>query len=319
MGSPLTGFIAAMSPVSRYTSPGYSRPRPVPHDHSRPVILRLTPLRIVNILSPYHREAHVPKATTTRRKKPKPAPVAEAPASPATITCFKGFDANWRCRGFQYEVGKTYYHDGPVKLCSSGFHACEAPLDCLNYYSIIDGNFAEVELGGVSDERESDTKCVGSSLRVNTKLSVAGLVNAQIDWCKKFADEKSISSGSYSRAASSGSYSTAASSGHASTAASSGHASTAASSVNDSEAASSGHPSTAASSGNYSRAACDTHGFACVAGVYGLVKGNAGSALSLGYRDAQGRNRIAVAYVGENGIEPDTWYKVEATGNFVKA
>ena len=55
-----------------------------------------------------------------------------------------------------------------------------------------------------------------------------------------------------------------------------------------------------------------------MAGANGRVKGNAGSALSLGYKDDQGRNRIAVAYVGENGIEADTWYKIKG-GKFVRA
>ena len=224
-----------------------------------------------------------------------------------TITAYKGFDKNWQCRGYQFEVGKTYTYDGPVMLCSSGFHACEAPLDCLSYYSIIDGNFAEVELGGITDEREQDTKRVGASLTVKAKLSIAGLVSAQIEWCTKFADKKSVASGDSS---------TAASSGHSSKAASSGDSSTAASSGDSSTAASSGHYSKAASSGNFSTAACDTNGFACVAGTGGHAKGNAGSALSLGYKDAQGRPRIAVAYVGENGIKEDTWYQVDASGTF---
>ena len=234
----------------------------------------------------------------------------KAAVSSTAITAYKAFDANWQCRGFQFEVGKTYAHDGPVKLCKSGFHACEAPLDCLNYYSIIDSKFAEVELGGVSDERENDTKRVGSTVSIKASLNIAGLVKAQVEWCKQNAENKSVAEGNYSAAASSGDYSKAASSGNYSTAASSGNYST---------AASSGDYSKAASSGDYSKVSCDTNGFACVAGIDGRVKGNAGSALSLGYRDAQDRNRIAVAYVGEDGIKPDTWYKLNASGKFVEA
>ena len=234
----------------------------------------------------------------------------KAAVSSTAITAYKAFDANWQCRGFQFEVGKTYAHDGPVKLCKSGFHACEAPLDCLNYYSIIDSKFAEVELGGVSDERENDTKRVGSTVSIKASLNIAGLVKAQVEWCKQNAENKSVAEGDYSTAASSGNSSKAASCGNSSTAASCGNYST---------AASSGDYSKAASSGDYSKVSCDTNGFACVAGIDGRVKGNAGSALSLGYRDAQDRNRIAVAYVGEDGIKPDTWYKLNASGKFVEA
>ena len=35
---------------------------------------------------------------------------------------FKGFNEDLTCRGFRYEIGKTYKHNGEVELCSSGFH-----------------------------------------------------------------------------------------------------------------------------------------------------------------------------------------------------
>ena len=106
--------------------------------------------------------------------KPKKAPTkkAKAKAAPVTVKGYKGFDKDWKCRGFQFEIGKTYAHKGPVGLCKSGFHFCEAPLDCLNYYSIIDGHFAEVEASGVTDERGNDTKRAGSSIKIGARLSI---------------------------------------------------------------------------------------------------------------------------------------------------
>ena len=210
-----------------------------------------------------------------------------------TIIAYKGFDKDMKCRGFQYEIGKTYTHKGDVSLCKSGFHVCEAPLDIWNYYPPIDGNQAAVvELGKVNEQKESDSKRVGKSITVKAALTIAGLVSAQIEWCQKNADSKSTASGDYSNAASSGDYSTAASSGDYSTAASSGHS---------------------------SNASCDTNGFACIAGTGGRVKGNKGSALSLGYVDNKKRNRIAVAYVGEDGIDEGKWYSVDSKGTFKEA
>lgn len=49
------------------------------------------------------------------------------------------------------------------------------------------------------------------------------------------------------------------------------------------------------------------------------VKGKADSALSLGYRDKDGKNRIAVGYVGEDGILPDVWYCANEKGELVKS
>lgn len=60
------------------------------------------------------------------------------------ITGYKGFTRNWKCRGFQYEVGKTYEIDGKPKLCERGFHFCTSPLAVFKYYDPTN-RFALVE------------------------------------------------------------------------------------------------------------------------------------------------------------------------------
>ena len=217
------------------------------------------------------------------------------PTSTNSITAFKGFDKDWSCRGFSYgePAGQTFTTDKPISLCNFGFHACEAPLDIWNYYPPGDGNQAgQVVLDGVSDQRQNDTKRVGQSITIKAALSIQALIAAHIEWTFNQVKQSEKVTGEKTAITSSG---------------------------DSSKAASSGNSSTAASSGNSSKAACDTNGFACVAGANGRVSGKSGSALSLGYRDKSGRNRIAVGYVGENGITADTWYCVTDQGVFVKA
>lgn len=62
---------------------------------------------------------------------------------------FKVFNPDWTCRGFQYEVGKEYIHEGEIGLCEAGFHYCKKASDCFNYYSFDSKNkVAEVEAFG---------------------------------------------------------------------------------------------------------------------------------------------------------------------------
>lgn len=49
------------------------------------------------------------------------------------IVTFKGFNKNLKCRDFQFEIGKTFHHDGKVEACGSGFHA----VNVLSMFSVI--------------------------------------------------------------------------------------------------------------------------------------------------------------------------------------
>ena len=76
------------------------------------------------------------------------------------MTGYKVFNPDWTCRGFKYEVGKEYEHNGDISLCEAGFHFCRKVADCFEYYNFDPQNkVAEVEaLGRVqSDEKKSVT------------------------------------------------------------------------------------------------------------------------------------------------------------------
>ena len=99
---------------------------------------------------------------------------------------YKGTDKDMKCRGFQYELGKTAEVAGDIELCEKGLHACEMPLDVLGYYAPGDGSrYFEAELEDVSDEKPGDdTKRVGKKLTLSAEIGIPGLVKAQVEYIK---------------------------------------------------------------------------------------------------------------------------------------
>lgn len=112
------------------------------------------------------------------------------------IKAYKGFNKDMTCKGFQYEEGKEYETD-KAEVCETGFHACEYPLDCFNYYAPSESVFHEVEQDGkISYKPNSDdTKLASTKIRIGAKLNIAGLVKAAIEYTssrtKKEADSNS--------------------------------------------------------------------------------------------------------------------------------
>ena len=65
---------------------------------------------------------------------------------------YKVFNPDWTCRGFQYEVEKTFAEPMKPTICECGFHFCEKPADCFRYYDFDPNNkVAEVEATGEID------------------------------------------------------------------------------------------------------------------------------------------------------------------------
>ena len=97
-----------------------------------------------------------------------------------TITAYKGFDMNLQCRGFQYEIGGKYIHEGEVKPCESGFHACEHPLDVFGYYAPSQSRFCVVELdaGAIKD----GDKSVSAFLSVKAELTLPEIIQRGVDF-----------------------------------------------------------------------------------------------------------------------------------------
>ena len=85
---------------------------------------------------------------------------------------YKAFDKDLKCRGFQYEIGKTYEMDGEIELCSRGFHFCEVIADCFRYYDQSDARFAKIEALGKVIESDEDSKCVTDKIKILEEIPI---------------------------------------------------------------------------------------------------------------------------------------------------
>ena len=73
---------------------------------------------------------------------------------------YKVFNPDWTCRGFKYEVGKTYEMENKPILCRQGFHYCVKLIDCFNYYRFDNNNkVAKIIAHGTIDGTKEDKHC----------------------------------------------------------------------------------------------------------------------------------------------------------------
>lgn len=118
------------------------------------------------------------------------------------VVSYKGFDQNFRCRGFQYEVGKTYEHNGDVEICASGFHACEHPLNIFDYYPPAGSRFAVVKQSGSLVRQSGDTKIASAKITIDAELKLPELIAAAVKWVFDRAKQEGESATGYRGAAS---------------------------------------------------------------------------------------------------------------------
>src|SRR5690606_24265422 len=164
---------------------------------------------------------------------------AETAAAAAPIRAYKAFDKNLQCRGFQFEAGKTYEHDGEVAACSSGFHACENPLDVWSYYP-LDSRYAVVDLSGAVSRHDDDSKIAAARITISAESDLPQIISDGIAYLMGLCNDAFALKPD---AAASGNDSQLAASGNDSQLAASGYGSKLAASGNDSQLAASGYGS----------------------------------------------------------------------------
>lgn len=121
------------------------------------------------------------------------------------VKSYKGFNKDMTCRGFQYEEGKEYEEES-VEVCNHGFHACEYPLDCLNYYSPNESVYHEVEQSGEIQKHNKDTKVASTKIKIGAEISIAGLVKAAIEYTVKRVNKDAESDEKHGASSATGDY-----------------------------------------------------------------------------------------------------------------
>ena len=212
------------------------------------------------------------------------------------IIAYKGFDKNLKCRDYQYEIGKTFEHDGAVKVCGSGFHACEYPLDVFSYYLPSNSRFAIVKMHGETSKDSDDTKIASAKITIETEIKLPEIINRAVDWIKNkvnWGDDKVSNTGYCSAATNTG---------------------------NRSAATNTGNRSAATNTGDCSAAKVSGRGSVAIAiGRNSKSKADNGGAIVCVYMDCNGNlMHIKASKVGENGIKANTWYTLDANGEFIE-
>jgi len=216
----------------------------------------------------------------------KPTKAKAETAAPVVITSIKGFDQDLKCRGYQFEVGKTYEHTGKVEQCASGFHACPIehhPLSVFEFYAPAGNRFFEVRQGGKTSN--GGTKLASATITIDFELTIGDLVKRAWDYVWSRAT-KSVDA-------------------HVTV---EGHA---ASATGDLGAASAtGYQGAASATGDLG---------AAISSYEGRVMGAEGNALfGIERDDNLDILSVAAGIVGRDGIRPNVWYKVVG-GKLVEA
>ena len=248
---------------------------------------------------------------------------------------YKATDKDMKCRGFQYELGKTAEVDGDAKLCERGLHACEMPLDVLGYYAPGDGSrYFAAELEDVSDEMHSDdTKRVGKKLTLSAEIGIPGLVKAQVEYVKAQCDfdnaikkanseKENHATGNRGAASATGESGAASATGNSGAASATGESGAASATGERGAASATGNRGAASATGwrgaasaTGERGAASATGNGCVAmatGLYGRVMGEIGNAVVCVERKKNGEiAAILSAVVDGETLKPGVWYTVK--------
>jgi hypothetical protein len=245
---------------------------------------------------------------------------------------FKGFDKNMQCRGFQFEEGKTYKHEGEAQACNSGFHFCENPLDVFSYYGPVTSLFHAVECTGQIDKHDDDSKVACTEIKIGPSLTLREFIGAAVKFMfsHKYketnhateAGSASSATGSSSASSATGDRSVALATGYSSASSATGDNSVSSTTGYSSASSATGYSSASSATGDRSVALATGYSSASSATGDNSVSSTTGyrsASSATGYSSASSAtgDSSESSATGDNSVSSTTGYSSEssATGN----
>ena len=217
------------------------------------------------------------------------------------IKSYKGFKKDMTCRGFQYEEGKEYEESNAL-VCENGFHACEYPLDCLSYYSPSESVYHEVEQSGKLSKKSEDTKVASTKIKIGAKLSIAGLVEAAIEYTKERVKPEADSDDYKGASSATGNCGASSATGYKGASSATGYKGASSATGYCGASSATGDYGASSATGDYGASSATGYkGASSATGYYGAssATGNCGASSATGYygaSSAESPNAVAVAW-----------------------
>ena len=99
------------------------------------------------------------------------------------VIAYKGMWPDMTCKGFQYEIGKSYKTD-KAELYNCGFHACLNPINVLDYYSKeTRSRYFKVKLSGeITKCTSSETKVAATEITILEEINIDEVIETTEWW-----------------------------------------------------------------------------------------------------------------------------------------
>lgn len=102
------------------------------------------------------------------------------------IIAYMAFDGDFKCKGFQYEVGKEYHAYHGMAMSDKGFCACERLVDLFHLFPMVESRYAKAIVYGKVIQPYDSKVLYSSDIEIIRKMSLDEAMNDYLSVEKGF-------------------------------------------------------------------------------------------------------------------------------------